>query len=181
MRQKVTFETNIPQIVSFEFPEPKEVASVRGGTQWQYFVHGDRIMWLDDAAKRAIDACHPLAGDQIELCKREVRDGNRKRVEWQAQIWEPAPTQVNNRGPQPAPARKPPAQAQAAPVAQRTNAAPPASQDALSFGIGHALKLAYDAAVALESYSGGAVHFDAADLRAMAATLLINTSKERAA
>jgi hypothetical protein len=56
MREKITFDANVPVTVSFEFPSQagQPQASKSGGEEFRYFLHGNKIMWIPPAAEAAL-------------------------------------------------------------------------------------------------------------------------------
>ena len=125
-RQKVTFEVGKPVVVELEFNDGQAVAG-KFGDQYQYFLGGNRIMWVDPAIREMIVNTNAKAGDQVAIQKVEIKNGNKKRVAWQvARIQRDdeaeRPPVVSSapraQAPQPAPAPPPARGAQAHPAAQ---------------------------------------------------------------
>jgi hypothetical protein len=82
MREIVRFETNIPQIVSLAFDTGKMVEG-RFGDQVMYSLEGDNLMYVPPIVADRIDKAGIRKGDQFSVCKAEVKQGNRKSIEWQ--------------------------------------------------------------------------------------------------
>jgi hypothetical protein len=67
-RQKIEFEPNIPVSMTLEFDGGKPVAA-RNGTQYLYWVDGQRSMFMDEEPHQMIQATGAKAGDTLEICK----------------------------------------------------------------------------------------------------------------
>jgi hypothetical protein len=80
-REKVSFRTNVTEIVGLEF-DAGTLAPGRFGDQYMHFLSGNRIMWVDPAVNDLIAASGAKAGDDVAITKREERNGNRKRIVW---------------------------------------------------------------------------------------------------
>lgn len=83
LREKVVFATNTPQRLTLEFDPPSEPRAGRFGDQYMYFFGGNKIAWFDPPVHAQIVASGAHAGEEIEICKREVRKGNRKHATWE--------------------------------------------------------------------------------------------------
>lgn len=67
-REKVTFEPNETQIVRLEYNDGREVEG-KGGPQWQYFLHEDKIMWVDAEVRQKIRNIGAGANSEIAITK----------------------------------------------------------------------------------------------------------------
>lgn len=68
-REVITPTAGNRTFVRLDYDQPKE-SQGRHGTQWQYTLNENTaIMWLDDAAKKAVDASGARAGDEICILK----------------------------------------------------------------------------------------------------------------
>lgn len=78
------FETNVPKTLALRYPEGKIVEG-RYGDQVQYSLTEprDTIFFAPLSVGSAIHSAEIQPGELFQLCKREVKDGNKKRVEWQ--------------------------------------------------------------------------------------------------
>jgi hypothetical protein len=83
LREKVQFATNVPQTLTLEFDPPAEPREGRWGDQYMYFFAGGKIAWFDPPVHAQIVASGAGAREQIEICKREVKTGNRKTTKWE--------------------------------------------------------------------------------------------------
>ena len=87
LREKVTFETNLPQTLILEFDPPSEPREGRFGPQFMYFMGGGRILWADPPLHAAIVKSGAGAGEEIAVCKRESRPwpGAKKHTAWEVE------------------------------------------------------------------------------------------------
>lgn len=83
-RERVKFETNIAQYLRLD-SEGKLVTGTYGD-QYQYFLDRNKIMWVDPDVHAAIDATGAGRGDEISIIKREVKNGNRRTMQWSVQL-----------------------------------------------------------------------------------------------
>ena len=193
MREKIEFPTNTPVLVTLDFNEGI-LKPGRFGDEYQYVVNQDAgIFWAKPELHQLIEKSGARAGDDIYITKREVRDGNRKRVQWEVARAEEEPV-VAAAAPPPAPVAKlngthaeaatPRTQPQAAPrlaeqlcEAHREANCQLCGQQQPINPLSQALRMAIDAAVEAREYSntrGIQIGFAVEDIRAMAATMLIN-------
>jgi hypothetical protein len=190
LREKVTFDPNVPIAVTLEFDHGKEVPSARGGSQFQYFLDRDRIMYVEPEVAERITASGARAGDTLEICKRSRRIGQQTRTEWEvvhlldsqeptdyAQA-EPArhTTTQQRAATQPPPAPAPRSQPRPAPAAVP---APP-QITTTSVAVIAAFKAAIDAAADAEDYArsrGRTLSLDSDAIRALAITIYIQEAK----
>jgi hypothetical protein len=172
-REKVAFPTNKPVLIGLEFDPPQEPRPGRFGDQYMYFLSGNRIAFLDPPAHEAIVRSGAKAGDELALTKTEVRKGNRRGVEWVAELVQEEPGE----GEETAPAA-PQTSSQAKPAA----AAPPAPEAAQNEGDedARAMATAIRAAVQACRWSGATfdIAWDKADIRALATTIYISRSRK---
>ncbi len=178
LREKIAFQANLPTLLTLDHPDGQPCAG-RFGEQYMYtFDGGTKIAWLDPEVRNAILATGAGQGDQIFVTRNETRDGNKKRVTWNAERVEEEPRA------QPAPTPKPPATCtRPGPDAPRPTApAPQASSgnSAARAALADALAIAIDVAAEAEqlaSRKGLAVRFAAEDIRALALTVYIGSSR----
>lgn len=91
MSQILRFTTNIPEEVSLRSVAGKRVEG-RYGEQMMYALHGDRIMYVPLTVAERIQELDLGAGEAFEICKTEVKNGNRKWIEWRVRKYdEPRP------------------------------------------------------------------------------------------
>jgi hypothetical protein len=183
LREKITFEPNVPALVTMEFNSGKKVADNRGGEQYQYFLEGQRIMYVDTEVAELIIASRAKAGDTLEITKRERRIGQQKRVDWEVihvpandLTDEPDYAHAEPQG-RPAPLQSQPRPA-ARPAAQQQPAAATAS---MTQQMANAFFAAVDAANVAEQYAqerGRRLILDADALRALAITIFIEGCKK---
>jgi len=114
LREKVMFQTNIPQAVTLEFDPPTAAREGRFGDQFMYFLGDGKIMWADPPLHEEIKRSGAKAGSELGICKRELRNAGRRHIQWEVNTIEEEPQQ-------PPPAPRPPA---AAPAARPTRSAP---------------------------------------------------------
>jgi hypothetical protein len=187
MREKIEFPTNTPVLVTLDFNEGI-LKPGRFGDEYQYVVNQDAgIFWAKPELHQLIEQSGARAGDDIYITKREVRDGNRKRVQWEVARAEEEPAP-------PPPVAKPNGTHAAAPAPRTQPQAAPRLAEQLCEAhreancqlcgqqqpinpLSQALRMAIDAAVEAREYAGTRgiqIGFAVEDIRAMAATLLIN-------
>ena len=194
MREKIEFPTNTPVLVTLDFNEGI-LKPGRFGDEYQYVVNQDAgIFWAKPELHQLIEKSVARAGDDIYITKREVRDGNRKRVQWEVARVEEEPAAAAAAAPPPAPVAKPNGTHVAAAASRTQPQAAPRLAEQLCEAhreancqlcrqqqpinpLSQALRMAIDAAVEAREYAnrrGIQIGFAVEDIRAMAATLLIN-------
>jgi len=89
-REKVRFETNVPQVVAIDprFPEPKRVEG-RYGDQVMVSLTENRIAYLEPEVAEQIETLRIRPGEPFSICKEEVRDGNRRGLKWSVDFTSP--------------------------------------------------------------------------------------------
>jgi hypothetical protein len=75
------FETNVPAEVALRYGEGKRVQG-RYGEQVMYTLVDDRVMYVPVCVGDRIGELQIRPGQPFEICKAEVRDGNRRWIEW---------------------------------------------------------------------------------------------------
>jgi hypothetical protein len=134
-REPIRFETNVPILAALRFDDGKDVQG-RYGDQVLYTVQtpdGERVMYVPPIVRTKIQLAGLTAGDWFRIGKFEVRNGQRKAVEWKVEPLGPeeqAP-EVGANAPAPQESAHLSAQAQpttpaAAPANGKPAAAPPA-------------------------------------------------------
>jgi hypothetical protein len=83
MADKVVFSTNVPESDALKFANGKRVESRYNDYEVYYSLTDRRALDATPALDARITALGPAAGEVFTICKREIRDGNRKRIEWQ--------------------------------------------------------------------------------------------------
>jgi hypothetical protein len=81
-REKLRFETNVPEVVALKFDDGLDVEG-RYGDQVMYTLEDDRVMYVPPAVRSKIQKLGIQRGDEMTICKREVKSGNRRGIEWQ--------------------------------------------------------------------------------------------------
>jgi hypothetical protein len=78
-RDKVYFETGVPQVVAIDpaYPQLKRVTSLRGDPQVMVYFTENRIAWLDLPVAEQIESLRIRPGEPFSICKEEARDGRR--------------------------------------------------------------------------------------------------------
>lgn len=69
MRDKVTFEPNMPQTVTLQYQEGKLVDG-RFGQQVMFSLEGNKLMYLDLGVAQKINMLEPAVGESFVICKR---------------------------------------------------------------------------------------------------------------
>ena len=93
LREKVTFTTNTPAFLTLETDPPTETHPGRFGDAYLYFLAQQKIAFLDPAAHQAILGSGARAGDEVRLTKSETRTGNRRAIDWVAELIQAEPEQ----------------------------------------------------------------------------------------
>jgi hypothetical protein len=88
MREIVRFDTNVPVEVTLRWDHPKRIEG-RYGEQMMYTLADDRIMFVPPVAADRIRRLGLRSGDRFEICKAEIREGNRRWIKWQVRSGEP--------------------------------------------------------------------------------------------
>jgi len=194
---KIVFSTNVPETVAIKAPGRK-VESRYNEFEVFYSLVDGRALYASPALAAKIEALAPAAGEMFSICKAEVRDGQRKRIEWQvAPVSDAAePQNAGERGrmrenagergnsapapvavpstPRPVPANAPrPVSAPAAPVSQNGT---------MTQIMGGALVAAIDALEHATKYAEGkgiVLLWSAEDTRAVANSIFIQWWKDR--
>ncbi len=84
-REKVLFPVNEPVVLTLDY-DHGELSPGKWGDQYMWgFDDHTRVAWLDPDVDALIRKSGAKAGDQIAVCKREVRSGSRKRVQWEVE------------------------------------------------------------------------------------------------
>jgi hypothetical protein len=196
MREKIEFLPNTPVIVTMEHNSGKPVPNTRtGGTQYQYFLQGEKIMYAEPEVWELITANRIKAGDTVEICKRQRRIGQQDRVDWEV-VQVPSQPDYAHAEPQGQTgdftmaewqARRPPTAAAAAP--QLLSQPRPATQQqqpaatiaSMTQQMANAFFSAIDAANVAEAYAqerSRRLILDADAIRAMAITIFIEGAKK---
>jgi hypothetical protein len=185
MRDKVTFATNVPQEVVLAFDEGKEING-QFGDSVMYTLEGERVMFVPPIVRDRLDKLGVGRGEPVIICKAEVVNGTRRRVEWKVERGEASESLAT--------ALAPRASSAPVPVLVPASAQPKPSTPALQNGNGHALAPAAPAESLLESCLvqamiaamraekagqgiGCTLRFNSEDVRAMALTLYIQTAR----
>lgn len=191
-REKVTFSPNIPVIVELQSEGVLKMGA--WGDQWQYFLGGHRIMWVDPPLHEAIQRSGARLNDSIAICKRQMGAGKNRRITWEVELQADEPAEAQ--GPSPATQQRQPA-----PVAQMPAAKPAADEWEVSpedraraearwkaatsqpdQELFTCLIAAIDAAAMGEHYAASKamdLHFSAEDVRAMALSIFIRRKEGR--
>ena len=93
MSEILRFNVNVPAEVALRYGEGKRVQG-RFGEQVMYTLVDDRVMYVPVCVADRIEELEMRPGQQFEICKAEVRDGNRKWIEWFVRRLEDSPQPV---------------------------------------------------------------------------------------
>jgi hypothetical protein len=69
MRDKLTFDPNVPQTVTLQYQEGKLVDG-RFGQQVMFSLEGNQVMYLDLGVAQKINMLEPAVGESFVICKR---------------------------------------------------------------------------------------------------------------
>ena len=85
------FEANTPVQVALKFDGGRDVDG-RYGPQVLYTLTDGRLMYLEPKAARCIDELKLTAGEPFSICKREIKNGQKRTVEWEVDRLQPVST-----------------------------------------------------------------------------------------
>jgi hypothetical protein len=174
MAEKVVFQTNVPEAVALKYADGKRVESRYNEYEQYYSLVDGRALYASPALHQKIEALAPAAGEEFTICKREIRDGQRKRIEWQVA---PAAAQdPREQAAAAAPQSTPRPQLVAAPE-------PVAAPGTMTQIMGGALVAAIDSLAEATAYArerhNWELIFGAEDVRAAANSIVIQFFKDR--
>jgi hypothetical protein len=194
MRNKVEFATNVPTAVMLD-GLGTEQQNKAGEPEYRYFLDADSIMWVPPQVHGEIEQLqrrYGVKGLEIAITKQQAKRG--APIRWtvehiadepdSAQAVRAAATAPSSRAPLPPPTpatsnghRPPAARPAPTPVPPPYTAdAPLTLADQLAGCLAAAIDAAAEAAIYAERH-GMTLRWDAGDIRAMAATLLIGEQK----
>lgn len=81
MSEILRFDTNVPVEVALRFGDGKHVEG-RYGDQVMYSLEDERIIYVPPIVERKIQELQIAKGERFEICKAEVKKGNRRAIEW---------------------------------------------------------------------------------------------------
>jgi hypothetical protein len=73
----------VPESDALKFANGKRFESRYNDYEVYYSLTDRRALYATPALDAKITALCPAAGEVFTICKAEIRDGNRKRIEWQ--------------------------------------------------------------------------------------------------
>jgi len=85
------FEVNTPIHVALKFDGGRDVDG-RYSPQVLYSLSDGRLMYLEPKAARRIVELQITAGEPFSICKREIKNGQKRTVEWEVDRLQPVPT-----------------------------------------------------------------------------------------
>jgi hypothetical protein len=193
MSETLRPETNVPVELALQFSDGLPVEG-RFGDQVMFTLVDGRKLYVPPIVAKKIEALGVQRGEVFELCKTEVKNGNRKSIEWQVnwpssleRALEESVESANGEGAGKNPRKAHPALAPVTPIAQsngtarhaNTAAAVPTKQQ---YGAAFTQFL-IDAAAAVQqaevecAKQGGSVRFDNRDVAAIATSMFIAADK----
>jgi hypothetical protein len=202
-REKVEFPANIPTVVELDGIGTLQ-ASKSGDDEYRYFLRSNRIMWVPPAVHGQLESAQANTGDVFEICKRQAKA--RAPITWTVRPAE-APDAAHGHGyssgydertpqgwahregprptPQPTPQRAAAAAAAYPPPILPPQRPQPAAQlaaNAPELPITAADRMAAAMRDAIDLWRGAtsyenSLQWNAADVRALAATLFIDGAK----
>jgi hypothetical protein len=175
MADKLTFQTNVPESVALKYANGKRVESRYNDYEVYYSLTDGRALYATPALDKKIADLAPAAGEVFTICKREIRDGNRKRIEWHV-----ASAEAQEKPQEPAAATPRPALPTPRPAAVP---APVSEAGTLTQIMGGALIAAIDSLSAAAEYAakkhGWKLEFNEEDVRSTAASCFIQFFRDR--
>ena len=177
------FHLNVPAEIVLERPEGTLVQG-RYGDRVMFTLTDGRVMYVPPFVADKIQAEGVVPGDRFELCKTQVKKGNRRSIEWNVRRIDPSE-------PEPDTPLQHDLRASIQLVTSNGNGngngnrndpdnQHPKGEPATTTKLEHALRTAISAAHNAERYGaelGYVVRFDADAIKSMAITVLINMSE----
>ena len=180
------FETNLPVEVALAYPDGKLVEG-RYGDQMLYTLTDGRRMYVHPLVAKRITDLGIGQEESFEICKRQVKNGNRKGIEWQVTRLEAEPPVAFAPQPVSRPAAAPSAATKTATATQsasngKANGTTPQlnAGTVVASAMAGALLASIDALLLARDYalkSGWKVEFNEEDIRAIGSTIYIQLSK----
>jgi hypothetical protein len=173
--EKCIFETNVAQTVALKFADGKRVESRYNEYEQYYSLVDGRALYASPALHQKIESFAPQPGELFTITKAEIRDGQRKRIEWQV-----APASDA----QEAPATPAPAAPRLVTPAPKPAPAPEpvSAPGTMTQIVGGAFVAAIDALDQASKYAeskGIALIWSPEDYRSVASTIVIQFFKDR--
>ena len=166
----IRYETNIPQRVTLKYAQGKEVEG-QFGIQFLHGLLPEGQTYLSPVVEQKLAELEIRDGETVEICKREVREGNRKRTEWQVERVE------GQKGSAPQPLRSSPDVSRQVENQQVQDIPSKLSMDrAMTMFLIAAGRSTREAEQVL-GQEGGSVRFDSRDVCALATTCMIQAFK----
>ncbi len=81
MSEILRFNVNVPAAVALRYGEGRRVQG-RYGEQVMYTLVDDRVMYVPICVADHIGELQIRPGQPLEICKAEVREGNRRWIQW---------------------------------------------------------------------------------------------------
>lgn len=78
-------QTNVPETVALQFADGLPVSSNFGGDQIMFSLTDGRKMYLPPIVADKITAARVAVGQPFTICKREIKNGNRRMIEYQVE------------------------------------------------------------------------------------------------
>ena len=181
--EKCIFEVNIPQTVALKYANGKRVESRYNEYEMYFSLTDGRALYASPALATKIEALAPAAGELFSICKKEVRDGQRKRIEWQVAPAEDRSQETEDRRPAtPAPRLVTPAP-KSVPIPTPVSSTPDSSSSTMTQIMSGALVAAIDSLAQATAYArekhNWELMFGADDVRAAANSIVIQFFKDR--
>ena len=196
------FQTNVPVEVALAYSDGKEVEGQYGPQQMFSLAespNGEKTMYVPPIVAERFKELHIDRGQRVQVCKAEVKNGQRRGIEWQVTRIDPDPRCQNP--PRPEPPAPLPAKVNGAAVPVRAGGDPGNGQSITPVraanGNGHtplpfsasghgqyclsALVNTIDMCIAAEQYAqvkGRDLHFTSEDIRAFTISFFIQHSRE---
>ena len=82
MRERITFQANVPVTAALAYPDGLQVAG-RFGDQIMYTLADERVMYVPPAVRNRLVELGIQPGELFTICKAERKQGNRRFIEWQ--------------------------------------------------------------------------------------------------
>jgi hypothetical protein len=175
LRERLSFDAG-PQTVTLESDDGRAVTGRDGGTEYMYTFTGRKIAWLPPAARDAIQRIRARRGDMITL----TRHGRGQAARWEAERYDGTESgagagEPRKSTPPPTPPNGP---SQSTPAAPAHGIPADLAETEMLRTYMHAVNVAL-AAQAYARERGLHIAFAAEDIRAIAATLFIQSQQAR--
>jgi hypothetical protein len=173
-RVKVVFEVNTPRAITIERDPPEYPTEGNWGEQWQYFLAGNEIAWVEPEVHNQLIALGAAHGKTFTVTKTKVGRAN-KWVVMPGDVAEQAARAISAPAPAPRPAQRAEAPAPAPEPAPQTTPRSHVSGNVMQAALCSAIDATHRAEEYAES-TGASYRASSEDVRALAITIYIEVT-----